>query len=97
MFHVSLLEPYTRRFDTEVPPPADIEGELEWNVEAVLDERVKGKGRNKRHELLIRWEGYSPTEDSWEPTENLAKARGKVQEFRSKRSEREVDRAPKRQ
>ncbi len=48
--------------------------DAEWLVEAVLDSRqpVGGTSTNKKDlEFLVRWAGYEPDDDSWEPFENL--------------------------
>ena len=87
VFHVSLLRPYHEAPDYRfrAPPlPEIFEGELEYEVEAILGHRmVNKKARSKRqaqsgvknpsrrYEFLIRWKGYSPDSDSWEPESHL--------------------------
>ena len=74
MFHSSKLkiyhendpEKYAHR-ELPRPDPIDIDGGQEWVVEAIVDE--KGKGRNKR--FLIKWEGYPDLENTWEPAANV--------------------------
>ena len=52
VFHVSLLEPYngqeSERPTQEPPRPIEIDGEEEWEVEAILDSRLQKLGRRKR-------------------------------------------------
>ena len=49
-------------------PPLDlIEGEEEWEVEQILDERKQGQTQ----QYLIRWKGYSSAHDSWEPSTGI--------------------------
>src|SRR5579863_5302281 len=70
-FHASLLLPYQetpehgRNF--EEPPPDLVEGQPEWEVEKILQERT----RRGKKQYLIRWKGYSEAHDSWEPKANL--------------------------
>ena len=42
------------------PPPIDPEDE-QYAVEAILDHRKVGRS----HQVLVHWEGYADTEDSW--------------------------------
>jgi hypothetical protein len=51
----------------EPPPPEVIDGIPQCNAERILDERIKGQ---KKH-YLIRWEGYLPNQDSWEPAQYI--------------------------
>ncbi|XP_059618410.1 chromobox protein homolog 1-like isoform X2 [Phlebotomus argentipes] len=46
---------------------SDSEGENEYQVESIIDRRVK-KGRV---EYYIKWEGYSAEDNTWEPIDNL--------------------------
>ena len=73
-FHVSHLKAYHRHpeFEREVepPPPVLVDGELEYEVEAIL--RHRGKGA--RRQYLILWKGYPLSEATWEPEEHLLNA-----------------------
>ncbi|XP_077137287.1 uncharacterized protein LOC143800046 [Ranitomeya variabilis] len=48
-----------------VPPPQPvvIDGQEQFVVEEIIDSRI----RRNRLQYLIRWQGYPPEEDSWEP------------------------------
>jgi len=65
VFHVELLREY--KGPDYVPPPAIIceDGTMRWSVDTILDERGTGSLRK----LLVRWEGYGPDRDTWEPRE----------------------------
>ena len=70
VFHVSLLEPAsTDPLPGQVnsnPPRIEVEDEILWQVEEVLDSRR----RRKKLEYLIKWIGdHHPT---WEPVSNLS-------------------------
>ena len=55
VFHVSLLEPYngqeSERPIQEPPRLIEIDGEEEWEVEAILDSRLQKLGQRKRETL----------------------------------------------
>ena len=54
-----------------------VDGE-EYEVESVLDERPDGAGGT---EYRVRWDGYGPADDTWEPLENLGDAQDAIAEF----------------
>ncbi|XP_077127855.1 uncharacterized protein LOC143783337 [Ranitomeya variabilis] len=49
------------------PQPVVIDGQEQFVVEEIVDSRI----RRNRLQYLIRWQGYPPEEDSWEPVENI--------------------------
>jgi hypothetical protein len=82
VFHVSLLEPKTKDIIPALqkdnqPPPELINDEPKWEVASILDSRVH---RNKL-QYRVRWVGYSPADDSWEPADFLLNAPDRVKEF----------------
>ena len=75
VFHVSLLKPYSPDPHHSPPPPPDVvDGELEYTVDRVLDHRDRWRGRKSVREYLIRWTGYGPEHNTWEPQSNMAGA-----------------------
>lgn len=71
VFHVELVRPAatdplpSQLTDDSEPPPVVVDGEQEFEVEAILDVRRKRRGRRSRIEALVKWTGYP--EPSWEP------------------------------
>ena len=90
VFHASKLIPYTDAIlpGQIVPPPNPVKrkGHTEWFVDKILQHKVEGW--NKRNYYLVRWMGYGPDQDSWEPLENLQGARELVEEFHHKRGDK---------
>jgi len=81
-FHISLLEPYQdNRFPSQIkepPPPIQIEGEDEYELDEIID---SGLHYNKL-QYRAKWKGYSPEHDKvWYPAENLNNAEHTVQGF----------------
>ncbi|GAA6045532.1 hypothetical protein JCM8097_003958 [Rhodosporidiobolus ruineniae] len=81
VFHVSLLHPHRENpYPDRLPaPPAltIVDGQPELEVDVILDSRTYyGK-----LQYLVRWRGLSPTEDSWEPAENVENAANLVALF----------------
>jgi hypothetical protein len=72
VFHVSLVRPYTARGKVQPPPPvAFIDNEPLYSVERLLDRRERSKGGRKYTEYLIKWVGYPPEHNTWEPESHL--------------------------
>lgn len=75
VFHANLLTPYhtnvTHGPNFELPPPDLIEGEEEYEVEAIVAHRKKWG----RMTYLVKWKGYPTSENSWEPEPNLNNAK----------------------
>ena len=74
VFHASLLEPHRENpwvgRVQEPPPPDEVEGELEYEVQEILDSKL---ARGKLM-YLVDWVGYGPEERTWEPVENVERA-----------------------
>ena len=75
-FHSSLLRPYIEN-DPELFPgrtlerPGPIvtaEGEIEYFIDNIIDQRTRGRGK----QYLVRWLGYGPESDLWLPRRELA-------------------------
>ncbi len=75
VFHVSLLKPYIQGKTPDPPPvPITVNGELEYEVDYIIDHRVKTTKRHSRTEYYVKWTGYSAEHCSWEPEEHLQNA-----------------------
>jgi hypothetical protein len=74
-FHVTDLEPFS--YDANYTDPAlfALGDTQEFEVERVLGHEKRrdpeGKVKRKQLFLFIRWAGYDPSEDSWEPVANF--------------------------
>lgn len=77
VFHVSLLQPWLEDglFPAHQPaltrPPPVNEDENRFTVDRLLDKRTRRYGRGQRVEYLIRWMGYGPEDDTWEPVAHI--------------------------
>jgi hypothetical protein len=83
VFHASKLvsynEPQFKGQKYTMPLPEIIDGDEEYEVEKILKSRRTGRG--KRLQYYVRWKGYGPNDDTWEPVENLQHAQEAVKEF----------------
>ena len=81
-FHVSLLETYQDNpLPSQVkppPPPIEIDGNEEYELEEILDSRY----RYKKLQYSAKWKGYTAEHDQeWYPADNFNKAELAVQQF----------------
>ena len=69
MFHASLLTAYheTQQHGTNYirPPPELIEGEHEYEVEAIVNHCLYSKKETLQY--LLKWKGYPHADNTWEP------------------------------
>jgi hypothetical protein len=73
VFHVSLLKQYRTDGRLQPPPCAlDTDDGMYHIVEKVMDRREVRRGRGTRVEYLVKWAGYGPEHNTWEPEENLS-------------------------
>ncbi|CCO37137.1 Retrotransposable element Tf2 155 kDa protein type 2 [Rhizoctonia solani AG-1 IB] len=80
VFYVGLLSKVFKdpgRPLIERPPPVTIKGEEEYMVEAILD----NKRRGNKWLYLVKWEGYGPEDNSWEPEENLEHSKDIIKKY----------------
>jgi hypothetical protein len=81
VFHVSLLELYKSNGRVQPPPPPiELEGHLEYEVESILDHRFTSKKRD-RVSYLLKWKGYDQSHNSWEPETHVANCPDLVGEY----------------
>ena len=95
VFHISNLRRYVRSEEfnrTEKPPPPIlVDGEEEYEVEAIL--RHKGRGARRLYQVL--WKGYPVTEASWEPESHLRNASSLLEDYLRRVAETERKRSRK--
>jgi len=70
------------------PPPIQIDGEDFWEMEAIIDAAVRGRGRNRKKHYLVRWRGYGPEEDRWIPESEMENAEALIREFEVQRKDK---------
>ena len=69
VFHVELLKEFKDSDRHQPPPlPVEVDGEIEYEVEAVTHHRYVKRGkRPPASEYLVKWAGYGAEFNSWEP------------------------------
>ena len=78
VFNVSLLRPFIERpsdmgpVSLNRPPPLEIHDDVEYfEVDHIVTKAMRGRGSQRSWHYLVRWKGYGPHEDSWEPAVGL--------------------------
>ena len=88
VFHVDLLTPYkeTAFHGTNYtrPPPDLINDEEEYEVEQILDSRVRGRKRQVQY--LVKWVRYPDSDNQWLDADRLT-ADEAIREFKQRRPE----------
>jgi len=84
VFHVSLLKKWIPNFtefpdrQPTLPPPVQIEGQQEYKVERILDERI----RRNHKKYLVKWNGYEEYDATWEPLSNLKNPQEVIKDYK---------------
>ena len=80
------IEAYKANGRVEPPLlPIEIEGELEYEVERILDKRINKLGcRRDSVEYLVKWLGYGHEHNSWKSAKAVANAQQLVQAFENR-------------
>jgi len=84
VFHVSLLEPYVPSTipnrTRPPPPPVIVDSQVEYEVEEILDSKYIRKSLY----YLVKWKGYDPCDNTWEPASSVKNSPRLVEAFHSK-------------
>jgi hypothetical protein len=74
VFHISLLEPYRESGQVQSPPPPnEMVGALEYEVELILEHQFRGI-KNPKAYYKVAWKGYGIEHNSREPKSNVVNA-----------------------
>src|SRR6201996_5597442 len=83
VFHVEKLSPCIENntYGTHPePPPVEVEGELEYEVDSILDSKIDRRVKGSIC-YLVRRKGYGPGDDTWEPMANLSNSQDAIADF----------------
>jgi hypothetical protein len=82
VFHVSLLKAYfTDGALQPPPPPVLLNDTLAYEVEKILLHRSVKRGSKSVKEYLVKWVGYGPENNTWEPEQNCMYAPDRLQDY----------------
>jgi hypothetical protein len=92
VFYVGLLSKVKEddsRLILREPGPLEVEGEEEYEVEEIVDSERRPNGRFYR----VKWKGYSPESNTWEPKANLEHAEEILKKYHQKLLKKACDAA----
>jgi transposase InsO family protein len=67
VFHASLLKKWRDNGAYQPPPPDLFNGEEYFHVQSIIDHRERTYKNTVRRDFLVKWDGYGPEHNSWEP------------------------------
>ncbi|QRW25063.1 Transposon Tf2-7 polyprotein [Rhizoctonia solani] len=76
LLHKKPVDEYNRD-PVPLPPVVTADGEEEYTVERILDSKKVGR----QVKYLVKWKGYGPEDNTWEPKAHLANAPEKLAKF----------------
>jgi hypothetical protein len=90
VFRVLLLELYRKDGRVQLPPPPiEMEGAHEYEVESILEHRFWGTRKPKAY-YKVAWKGYGIEHISWEPESNVANAPEVVADYWKRQAEKQA-------
>lgn len=87
--HVARLEPYRKGDKHLEPPPIEVDGKEQYEVEKIVDWRDVKKGPKKGRQYLVKWKGYRDEHNNWEHARDLTNAKDAILEFEDGNKQRE--------
>ena len=83
VFHMFLLKSYKKNNDfNSEPPPIEIEGNIEWKIEKILNNWIY----HDQFQYFVRWLEYSLSDDSWLSVIKMKNVSDLIREFHEKYS-----------
>ena len=91
VFNVSRLKRFQRagddrfpgRIQIDRPPPIDVDGNTEYEVEYIIDKRCIKEGKDYVTRYLVKWVGYDVSEATWERESSMANSQQIVDDYES--------------
>lgn len=80
VFHISLLEKAPNNAEIAINVEIEDAREEEYEVEKILADRWS----NSQQQLLVKWQGYPTSENTWEPIKNLRGCHQLVEQYYQK-------------
>ena len=84
VFYAGLLVPYKEghypgRRKNHRPDPEIVGEDEEFEIEEILDIRYEHK--SKQYQYLIKWVGYPPEENTWQPLKDLTNSAETIEAY----------------